>query len=166
MVSVESVQKIADHHINGIFCDVSAGYHHAGESALVGQLGGRKQQAGVTSLEEGPEYLCRSAAGLKEMNWIYFCLQVFPAISSQVPEDTNQTHCHNKAPVEVCTDYPPSSELSQHAVQKVLWSNELLRLQGQIRMQKLGATAPLKVLLLGLPPHVDYPRLLCTDEPA
>lgn len=36
-----------DHHINWIFYDVCASHHHAGESPLVSQLGGRKQQAEV-----------------------------------------------------------------------------------------------------------------------
>lgn len=45
----------------------------------------------------------------------------------------------------LCKDYSPSSKLSQYAVQKVLWSNELPPLQGQTKIQGLGATATLKV---------------------
>lgn len=44
-----------------------------------------------------------------------------------------------------CTDYPPPSKLSQHAVQKVLWSDELLLLPGQTKRKELGAKAFRKI---------------------
>lgn len=37
-----------------------------------------------------------------------------------------------------CTDYAPSSKLSQHTVQ---WNNELLLLPGQTKRQELEAKA-------------------------
>lgn len=36
-----------DHHVNRVLFDVRAGHHHAGERALVAQLGSGEQQAGV-----------------------------------------------------------------------------------------------------------------------
>lgn len=48
-------------------------------------------------------------------------------------------------PVTFCSDFRPSSKMSEHAVWKVLRSNELLQLLGQTKKKGLRVKAPLKV---------------------